>query len=78
MKIYMFKSQKKPDLRAFTRDRAGDTLPQQFAPWHVTGVVTSDKPGPFNLSREAIEESINTQGFQLWRMKPPVKAAAKA
>ncbi|MCC7348908.1 MAG: hypothetical protein IT538_16080 [Variibacter sp.] len=75
MKLFIFKSQKKPDLRAFASDRSGDTLPQQFAPWHATGVVRADMPGPHNLSRETIEEAIATQGFQLWRMKAPATAS---
>jgi len=40
----------------------GPAASQPRAPWHVTGVVTSDKPGPFNLSRAAIEESIPVSG----------------
>jgi hypothetical protein len=74
----MFKSQPKPELRAFTSDQSGNTLPQQFAPWHVTGVVTEEKKPPFNLSRSAIEDAIKKQGFQLWRMKATPAVAASA
>lgn len=70
MRIYMFKSEPRPELRAFADDRSGNTLPGKFAPWHVTGVVTPEKKPPFNLPRADIEEAIKAQGFQLWRMKP--------
>jgi hypothetical protein len=69
MRIYMFKSQPKPELRAFADDRSGNKLPEKFAPWHVTGVVTEERKPPFNLPRGKIEDAIREQGFQLWRMK---------
>jgi len=70
MQIYMFRSQPKRDLQAFTGDVAGSQLPGQFAPWHATGVIKADRKPPHNLSRDEIESAINEQGFQLWRMKP--------
>jgi hypothetical protein len=33
------------------------------------GVVGADKAPPHRLSRQQIERAIDTQGFQLWRMK---------
>lgn len=76
MRIYMFKSQPKPELRAFADDQSGRSLPAKFAPWHVTGVITEEKKPPFQLPRAAIEEAIRTQGFQLWRMKVPAATPA--
>jgi hypothetical protein len=73
MRIYMFKSQGKPDLHAFAGDQSGNKLPKQFAPWHVTGVITEGRAPPFRFPRADIEEAIKTQGFQLWRMKKPDK-----
>lgn len=69
MRIFMFKSQTNPSLRAFSDDQGGQTLPQQFRPWHAVGVVRDDAPPPHNLKREVIEASIASTGFQLWRMK---------
>ena len=74
MRIYIFKSQTKSDLRAFTGDVAGNKLPEQFRPWHVIGVISADKEPPHKLPREQIEAEIEAKGFQLWRIKP--KAAA--
>jgi hypothetical protein len=69
MRIFIFKTDKSPDLRAFSDDQGGNKLPQQFRPWHAIGVIRPDSAPPHNLSRDAIEASIAKIGFQLWRMK---------
>jgi hypothetical protein len=69
MRIFIFKSEARPDLRAFGGDLAGSQLPKQFSPWHAIGVVASDRDPPHKLSRNLIETAIKTQGFQLWRMR---------
>ncbi len=69
MRIFIFKSDAKSDLRAFAGDSAGSKLPQQHGPWHATGVIRPDKDPPNNLPRAAIEKAIGAVGFQLWRMK---------
>ena len=74
MRIFTFASRTKPELRAFVGESTGRQLPQQFAPWDATGVVRPEKSPPHGFSRAAIEESINAQGYQLWRTKAP-KAA---
>jgi hypothetical protein len=70
MRLYIFKSAAKGELRAFTADVAGSKLPAQFRPWHAVGVVVSEKEPPHRLSRQHIETEIDRHGFQLWRMKP--------
>ena len=67
MRIFIFKSEAKPDLRAFGGDLIGSQLPKQFSPWHAVGAVAPDRDPPYNLSRDAIETAIKDQGFQLWR-----------
>jgi hypothetical protein len=47
------------------RDPAGSKLPQKRGPRTVTGVVGPDKVPPHNFSRDAIEEAIDVEGFQL-------------
>jgi hypothetical protein len=74
MRLYIFKSETKSDLRAFTADVAGSKLPDQFRPWHAVGIVGPEKDPPHRLSRKAIERAIDTQGFQLWRMKATGKS----
>ena len=75
MRIYIFKSEAKPELRAFAADERGSLLPKNHGPWKVTGVVGATSEPPHNISRDTIEGAIGNQGFQLWRMK---KAAAEA
>jgi Glu-tRNA(Gln) amidotransferase subunit E-like FAD-binding protein len=42
----------------------------------VTGVVGADRAPPHNFSREAIQEAINVEGFQLWRVVKKAEARA--
>jgi hypothetical protein len=44
-------------------------LPRQHGPWTATGTIAPDKAPPYNLPRDAIEEAINAEGFQLWRLR---------
>ena len=69
MRIFIFKSDTNPDLRAFSDDQEGNKLPAQFRPWHAIGVIRPEAAPPHNLSRDVIEASIAKAGFQLWRMK---------
>ena len=69
MRIFIFKSETSPDLRAFSDDQGGHKLPAQFRPWHAIGVVRPENALPHNISRETVEKAIEAQGVQLWRMK---------
>lgn len=73
MRLYIFKSESKAELRAFAADPAGTKLPGQYRPWHAVGVVTDGRDPPHGLSRRTIETAIGEQGFQLWRMKDSAK-----
>jgi hypothetical protein len=75
MRIYIFKSEAKSDLRAFAGDLPGSKLPQQFRPWRAIGAIAPGKAPPHRLSRETIEKAINDHGFQLWRVKAKEKDA---
>ncbi len=66
MRIYIFKSETRKELRAFAADLAGSRLPQNHGPWAP----------PHNFSRAAIEEAIDAEGFQLWRMIKKTEARA--
>jgi hypothetical protein len=68
MRIFIFKSEARPDLRAFGGDPGSDQLPSQFRPWHAIGVVAAGRDPPCKLSRAVIEAAIKEKGFQLWRM----------
>ena len=68
MRIYIFKSETRNALRAFAGEPTGSKLPSQHGPWTIVGVVGLAKDPPYNLSRAAIEEAIDAQGFQLWRL----------
>jgi hypothetical protein len=69
MRFYIFKSETTKHLRAFAGDASGSKLPEQHAPWTAIGVVAAEASPPHNLSRETIEEAIEAEGFQLWRLK---------
>ena len=68
MRIYMFKSDVRDELRAFAGDPGGSKLPQRHGPWTAVGVVTPDRAPPHNFSRDAIQNAIGAEGFQLWRL----------
>jgi hypothetical protein len=68
MRIYIFKSETTRDLRAFAGDPGGSKLPPNHGPWTATGVVAAGRDPPHNLSRNAIERAIGSEGFQLWRL----------
>jgi hypothetical protein len=74
MRIYIFKSDSKPDLRAFAGDVVGSTLPENHGPWTVTGIIGPTSPPPHNISRMTLEEAIGTKGFQLWRFTKKAEA----
>jgi hypothetical protein len=76
MRFFIFKSEKRGELRAFAGDPAGEQLPTKFGPWHAIGVVRDDKDPPHKLDRVTIEQAIADQGFQLYRYKPKKAAAA--
>jgi hypothetical protein len=59
----------------FAGDPTGSKLPQNHGPWTVTGVVGPDKAPPHNFSRDAIEEAIDVEGFQLWRLGKKMEAS---
>jgi hypothetical protein len=68
MKLFMFKSESKSGLHAFTAEPSGGQLPSPYQPWTAVGVVKPDSDPPHGLSRQAIELSIQEHGFQLWRV----------
>jgi hypothetical protein len=67
MRIFIFKSETRPDLRAFSDDMAGSRLPEQFRPWRAIGAVAPGRDPPYKLPRAAIETAVAENGFQLWR-----------
>jgi hypothetical protein len=68
MRIFIFRSEARPDLHAFGAELDSGRLPKQFRPWRAIGAVAPSGTSPHELSREVIEEAIRTQGFQLWRI----------
>ena len=74
MRIYIFKSEAKKELRAFAGDTIGSKLPENHGPWTVTGAIGPDNVPPHKLSRDAIEKAIAAEGFQLWRLSKKTEA----
>ena len=69
MRIYIFRSETRKELRAFSGDPAGSKLPQRHGPWTATGIVGADRAPPHKFPRDAIEKAIGAEGFQLWRLR---------
>ena len=78
MRIFIFKSRTKPDLRAFAGEPAGLRLPEKYGPWDPIGVVRHDVSPPHGFSRRTIEDAIERDSFQLWVMEPLAKTAGKS
>jgi len=74
MRLYIFKSETRKALCAFAGDPMGSKLPPNHGPWTVTGVVSADRVPPHNFSRDAIQEAIDGEGFQLWRLAKKTEA----
>jgi hypothetical protein len=62
-RTFIFKSEAKPDLRAFGGDLAGSQLPSKFKPWRAVGAVAPDQQPPYRLPRDVIERAIKDQGL---------------
>jgi hypothetical protein len=75
MRLYVFRSETVNDLLAFAGDEMGSKLPQNHGPWNAIGIVGAEKAPPYKLSRDTIEQSIEAEGFQLWRLKKDRKLA---
>jgi hypothetical protein len=67
VRIFIFKSETRPDLQAFAGDEAGRKPPEHHGPWTATAVVGATGTLPHRISRNTVEEAIGTHGFQLWR-----------
>jgi hypothetical protein len=76
MRIFVFKSEANPDLRAFGGDLAGIKLPGQFKPWRAVGAIAANQDPPYKIARDDIEKAINECGFQLFRLKKRAKAVS--
>jgi hypothetical protein len=50
MRIFIFKSEMKPDLRAFGGDLAGIKLPGQFKPWRAVGAIAPNQDPPYKIA----------------------------
>jgi hypothetical protein len=76
MRIFVFRSRVKPDLRAFSGAASGEGLPEKYGPWDAIGVIRPDVSPPHGFSRETIEASIARDSYQLWMLRS-TKAAEK-
>jgi hypothetical protein len=54
--------------------RRGTNFRRTTVPGLLRGVVGPDKAPPYNFSRDAIEEAIDVEGFQLWRFGKKMEA----
>jgi hypothetical protein len=62
MRIYVFVSDKDPDILGFTLDQTGGNLPDALGPWHedtMPGVVVTDRDD------DPISEAVRRDGFSV-------------
>ena len=76
IRIYIFKSETRKNLRAFAADPRGSRLPDHHGPWTAVGIIGPSSAPPHNMSREGIEKAIATEGFQMWRLVETERSAA--
>ena len=69
MRIFIFQSESKQDLRAFAGDMIGSRLPSRFGPWRLVRAAPPGVALPHQIPRPGIERAIIAEGFQLWRLK---------
>jgi len=70
MTLYIFRSQKNPEINGFAGTAKGENLPEKFAPWTLTETILPTRALPHGLNRAQAEKGVVDNGFQLWRMKP--------
>jgi hypothetical protein len=71
--LFMYYSQKSKGIFCFSADPQGRGLPDSLSPWVAFGVVRPDQSPPHRMSRDAIENGIAENGYQLWRENKPEK-----
>ena len=69
MRFYIFKSEVTRELRAFAGDVSGRNCPIDMRHGRRPASLPPKQPPPHKLSRDAIEEAIGSEGFQLFRLK---------
>ena len=69
MRIFIFQSESKQELRAFAGDMIGSRLPSRFGPWRFVRAAAHGVALPHRIPRPGIERAILSEGFQLWRLK---------
>ncbi len=75
MRIFVFKSETRPNLCAFAGDMVGTRLPVKFGPWRLMNTVPRGGGLPYDVPRSGVERAIMIEGFQLFRMKAREPAA---
>ncbi len=70
MRIFIFKSEARTDLRAFGGDLAGLQLPDKFKPWRVVGAIAPNQEFPYKYRGLTLKRRL---GFQLFRLKEKTK-----
>ncbi len=75
MRVFVFRSHSRPGLGAFAGDTGGTRLPEKFGPWRLVATVPHGISLPHGVARPAIEDAIQGEGFQLYRLKADAPAA---
>lgn len=63
---YLFQAVNAPDLRGFTEDPAGTSLPPDLGPWTLAQEIAPDGEWTPAISRAVVAAGIIENGFYLW------------
>lgn len=75
MQIYLFRSEKDPQVSGFTSDETGANLPNEFAPWHPIGGGTALSTG---AGADPVSVEVRERGFYLVTATDPSEAQSQA
>jgi hypothetical protein len=62
MPIYIFTSRSYPKVKAFTADKTGGSLPNDYAPWYPAG---SRAAGPAGEDSDPVGKAVQRDGYFL-------------
>lgn len=67
--IYVFESETREGLFAFVGEPSGSHLPERHGPWRAATESGETEPKLSRVDRNAVEQAVKRDGFQLWRKK---------
>ena len=69
MRIFVFKSEANPNLRAFGGDLAGIKLPSQFKPWRAVGTIAPNQKLRTKSCENTLKRRLTNAAFSFFASK---------